>query len=39
MVNTNMKQVTKNMKQTLYTDEKVEENDYDLDTKRDRWDS
>ncbi len=34
-----MKQVTKNMKQTLYTDEKVEENDYDLDTKRDRWDS
>ena len=28
-----------NMKQALYTDEKVEENDFDLDTKRDRWNS
>jgi len=27
------------MKQALYTDEKVEENDFDLDTKRDRWNS
>jgi len=27
------------MKQALYTDENVEENDFDLDTKRDRWNS
>jgi len=27
------------MKQALYTDEKVEENDFDLDSKRDRWNS
>jgi len=27
------------MKQALYTDEKVEENDFDLDAKRDRWNS